>query len=268
MFGRLFLRLLSLGTLTFLALPLVVIIAASMTSSEYLSFPPKGLTLKWYVSVLSDATYVDSFVTSTILAVCATLMGLLIAVPAALAIARYDFPGRSFINAIFSAPMVLPYLVLGSALLQYTGYLGFSQTFSALLVGHVLIVTPFILKSLSGILTYEHIALERAAADLGASPWVTLRTVTLPLLRPGMITGSILGFITSWINVELSMFNTTAALNTIPVQLFNYVQYSVDPSIAAVSAITIFISVIVITVLDLTFGLDIFSNRQHSVRNR
>lgn len=267
MINRIVLRLFGIGILTFLALPLIVIIGSSMTSTDFLSFPPQGLTLKWYASVLSDATYVDSFITSTVLAMCATAIGLLIAVPASLAIARYDFPGRGFINAIFSAPMVLPYLVLGSALLQYTGYLGFSQTFGALLVGHVLIVTPFILKSLSGILTQEHMALERAAADLGASPWDTLRTVTLPLLKPGMITGSILGSITSWINVELSMFNTTAVLNTIPVQLFNYVQYSVDPSIAAVSAITIFISIIVITLLDLTIGLDIFSSRQHSDRN-
>lgn len=268
MLNKFLLRLFGIAILMFLALPLVVIIASSMTTSDFLSFPPKGLTLKWYLAVLSDATYVDSFITSTILAVCATAIGLVIAIPASLAIARYDFPGRGFINAVFSAPMVLPYLVLGSALLQYTGYLGFSQTFSALLVGHVLIVTPFIMKSLSGILTRDHLALERAAADLGASPWDTLRTVTLPLMKPGMITGSILGFITSWINVELSMFNTTAALNTIPVQLFNYVQYSVDPSIAAVSAITIFISIIVIAVLDLTIGLDIFSNRQQSDRNQ
>jgi putative spermidine/putrescine transport system permease protein len=267
MFKGLLLRLFGLCALGFLAVPLLVIIAASMTASEYLSFPPQGWTLKWYVAVLSDATYVDSFIMSTILAVCATVIGLMIAIPGSLAIARYDFPGKGTISAIFAAPMVLPYLVLGSALLQYTGYLGFSQTFSALLVGHVLIVTPFIMKSLSGVLTRDHLALERAAADLGARPWDTFRTVTLPLMKPGLITGSILGFITSWINVELSMFNTTAVLNTIPVQLFNYVQYSVDPSIAAVSAITIFISVIVITLLDITIGLDIFSSRQHRDRN-
>jgi putative spermidine/putrescine transport system permease protein len=262
MLRHLAIRVVAVLCLGFLALPLFVIIASSMTTTEYLMFPPEGLTLKWYGAVLSDATYVDSFLTSTWLAVCATAIGVAIAVPASLAMARYRFPGKAALNAIFSAPMVLPYLVLGSALLQYTGYLGFSQTFSALLVGHVLIVTPFVMKSLSGLFTQEHLALERASADLGATPWVTFRTVTLPLMKPGLISGSIFGFITSWINVELSMFNTTAVLNTIPVQLFNYVQYSVDPSIAAVSAFTIFISVIVITLLDIFIGLDIFSSKQ------
>jgi putative spermidine/putrescine transport system permease protein len=267
MFKGLAIRLFGLVILGFLIMPLIVIVAASLTTTSYLSFPPQGLTFKWYASVLSNAAYLDSFLTSTLLALSATAIGILIGIPSCLAIARYDFPGKTFITAVFAAPMVLPYLVLGSALLQYTGYLGFSQTFFALLVGHVIIVTPFVMKSLSSVLTYEYIELERASADLGASQWVSFWTITLPLMRPGLITGSLLGFITSWINVELSMFNTTAVLNTIPVQLFNYVQYSVDPSIAAVSSITILISVIVITLLDITIGLDIFSSRQRRDRN-
>lgn len=262
MIARFFIRLISWLCLAFLLLPLVVIIGSSLTSASYLTFPPQGLTLKWYMAVLSDATYVDSFVTSTLLAASATAIGLAIAIPSSIAIARYDFPGRSVLAALFMSPLVLPYLVLGSALLQFTGYLGFSQTFLALLTGHVVIVTPFIIKSIFGLMTREHILLEQASADLGAPPWLTFRIITLPLIKSGIITGSMFGFITSWINVELSMFNTTAALNTIPVQLFNYVQYSVDPTIAAVSAITIFISVIVITVLDITIGLDVFSDKK------
>ncbi len=259
---RLTIRVISWLCLAFLLLPLVVIIGSSLTSTSYLTFPPQNPTFKWYLAVLSDTTYVDSFITSTILAACSTAASIAIAIPSALAVARYSFPGRNFLTALFMSPLVLPYLVLGSALLQFTGYLGFSQTFMALLVGHIVIVTPFIIKSVAGLLSREHILLEQASADLGAPPWLTFRKITLPLIKPGVITGSMFGFITSWINVELSMFNTTATLNTIPVQLFNYVQYSVDPTIAAVSAITIFISIIVITVLDLTIGLDIFSDKK------
>ncbi|NYT37231.1 ABC transporter permease [Allopusillimonas soli] len=264
MFMRLLTRAVALACLLFLTLPLAVLIGASLTSTSYLRFPPEGVTLRWYTTVLTDQTYVHSFALSTILAASATAVALALAIPAALALARYDFPGKAAIASLLSAPMVLPYLVLGSALLQFTGYLGFAQTFAALLVGHVLIVTPFILKSLSGVLTRAHMELERASADLGATPWETFRLVTLPMMKPGLVSGTIFGFITSWINVELSMFNTTAVLNTIPVQLFNYVQYSVDPSIAAVSAITIFISILVIIVLDLVVGLDVFSDKQRS----
>jgi putative spermidine/putrescine transport system permease protein len=266
MIARLTVTTVSLVCLAFLILPLAVIIGSSLTSASYLTFPPQGLTLKWYVAVLTQPTYLGAFLTSTLLAICATAIGAAIALATALALARHDFPGKNMLAGLFSAPLVLPYLVLGSALLQFTGYLGFAQTFWALLVGHVVIVTPFILKPIAGLLTRDHIALEHAAADLGASPWTTFTTITLPLLKPGLATGSIFGFITSWINVELSIFNTTGALNTIPVQLFNYVQYSVDPTIAAVSAITILISVIVIVFLDMTIGLDVLSDGKGSTK--
>ncbi|MGP1613639.1 MAG: ABC transporter permease [Pollutimonas bauzanensis] len=267
MLARSTIRAIALVCLAFLLLPLVVIIGASLTTASYLSFPPQGLTFKWYGAVLADPTYVRSFLVSTVLAACATAAGIAIAIPSALALARHDFPGKHILAALFASPLVLPYLVLGSALLQFTGYLGFSQTFMALLVGHIVSVTPFILKSVSSVLTRDHVVLEQASADLGASPWTTFCRITLPLLKPGIITGAIFGFITSWINVELSIFNTTGALNTIPVQLFNYVQYSVDPGIAAVSAITIFISVVVITLLDMTIGLDVFSDTKNNRQN-
>ncbi|TAL85484.1 MAG: ABC transporter permease subunit [Candidimonas sp.] len=265
MAARLTIKALSLMCLIFLIMPLLVIIGSSLTTASYLTFPPDGITFKWYGAVLMQPIYVNSFLISTLLAACATAIGIAIAIPIALAIARYDFPGKKILAALFSSPLVLPYLVLGSALLQFTGYLGFAQTFMALLVGHVVIVTPFILKSISSLLTREHIVLEQASADLGAPPWVTFYKITFPLLKSGLVTGSIFGFITSWINVELSIFNTTGSLSTIPVQLFNYVQYSVDPSIAAVSAITIFISVIVITLLDITIGLDVFSSKKSNL---
>lgn len=260
MSGRLFIRIVSLACLLFLLLPLVVIIGASLTHASYLSFPPQGFTVKWYGRVLGDTAYVRAFATSTALAACATLGAAAMAIPVALAMARHDFPGKQALAAIFAAPLVLPYLVLGSALLQFTGALGFSQTFAALLVGHVVIVAPFVLRSVAGMLSADHLLLERAAADLGASPWATLWTVTLPVIKPGLVTGMIFGLITSWINVELSMFNTTAVLSTIPVRLFNDVQYSVNPTIAAVSAITILISVVIIVSLDMTVGLDVFSD--------
>lgn len=260
MLTRIIITVIACTALAFLLTPLVILLGASLTATDYLSFPPQGWTLKWYRLVLTDPSYANSFVMSTILAATSTAISILIAVPSSLALARHDFPGRQFLAALFSSPLVLPYLVLGSALFQFTGYLGFSQTFPALLVGHVVIVTPFVMKSLGSLITPEHLEFERASADLGASPMQTLWRITLPLLRPGLVTGAIFAFITSWINVELSMFNTTGALNTIPVQLFNYVQYSVDPAIAAVSAITILVAAIILILLDMFIGLNLLSD--------
>ncbi len=98
--------------------------------------------------------------------------------------------------------------------------------------------------------------------DLGAGPFTTFFLVVLPQIRGGLVSGAILAFISSWINVELSIFSTTAELTTIPVKLFNYVQYTVDPTIAAVSAVTIFVAALSIVLLDLLVGLDVLAERR------
>jgi putative spermidine/putrescine transport system permease protein len=256
------LRAVSALVMAFLMLPLVVIVGSSLTASQFLSFPPQGYTLAWYAKVLDDPSYVAAFTTSTALASAATLVAILLAVPAALAIARFEFPGKRALAALLTSPLVLPHVVLGAALLQYCAALGFMRTFWALLVGHVVIVTPFVLRSVLALLTPEQRVQEEASSDLGARPLSTFFHVTLPQIRSGVVSGAIFAFISSWINVELSIFNTTAGLNTIPVKLFNYVQYTIDPSIAAISAVTILVAAVAIVVLDLTIGLDILRRRR------
>jgi putative spermidine/putrescine transport system permease protein len=256
------LRVVSLATLAYLVLPLVVIVGSSLTTSSFLAFPPEGVTLTWYANMLGDPSYVAAFGTSTLLAAAATAAAVILAVPAALAIARFTFPGKAALTALLMSSLVLPYVVLGAALLQYCAAIGIMRSFTALFIGHVVIVTPFVLRSVLPQLTPDQRALEEASADLGAGPVTTFFLVVLPQIRSGIISGAIFAFISSWINVELSIFNTTAELTTIPVKLFNYVQYTIDPTIAAVSSITIIVAAIVIVILDLTVGLDVLSERR------
>lgn len=260
MISRTLIRLVAWAALVYLTLPLVVIMGASLTTTSYLAFPPQGLTLEWYRRLFDDPTYVASFATSTVLALAATAAAIALAVPAALAFARYEFPGKSTLSAILMSPLVLPHIVLGAALLQFGAYFGLTRSFLALLIGHTVIITPFVLRSVMALMTPEQRSLEEASADLGAGPFATFFLVVLPQIRPGIVTGAIFAFISSWINVELSIFNTTAELNTIPVKLFNYVQYTIDPTIAAVSAATILAAVVAIVILDLTVGLDMLSD--------
>lgn len=259
--ARLLLRLVAWATLAYLLLPLLVILGASLTASPYLTFPPQGWTLDWYRQMLADPSYRAAFATSSQLALAATVLAVLLSVPAALAIARYRFPGRQAASALLMSPLVLPHIVLGAALLQFGGYFGLVRSFPALLIGHTVIVAPFVLRAVLTLLTPEQRALEEASYDLGASPWSTFWRVVLPQIRPGIVTGSIFAFISSWINVELSVFNTSTALNTIPVKLFNYVQYTIDPLIAAVSGATIVAAVLAILVLDF-IGLDLLPDRK------
>ncbi len=254
-------RMIALTTLAYLVLPLVVVIGVSLTETKFLVFPPKGLTLSWYRVILEDPTYVRSFLVSAILAALATLAAIVVALPAAIAMARYSFRGKAALSALLLSPLVLPHIVIGAALLQYGASIGLVRNFPALLVGHLVIVTPFVLRTLMPLFSPEQLSLEEASRDLGASAWATFFLVTLPQIRAGLVSGAIFAFITSFINVELSIFNTTSTLNTIPVQLFNYVQYSVDPSIAAVSSLTILAAAIAIILIDWLIGLDFLSGR-------
>ncbi len=262
MIAHMLIRIVSWTLLAYLVLPLVVILGASLTTTPFLAFPPEGMTLDWYRKMMADASYMSSFATSTLLAGAATILAVVMTVPAALALARFSFPGKATVSAVLMSPLVLPHIVLGAALLQFGAYFGLTRSFLALLVGHTVIVAPFVLRSAFALLTPEQRALEEASSDLGARPWTTFFLVTLPQIRPGIVAGSIFAFISSFINVELSIFNTTAEMNTIPVQLFNYVQYTIDPTIAAVSGATIIAAVIAIVVLDLTIGLDMLSERE------
>jgi putative spermidine/putrescine transport system permease protein len=262
MIASAWLRIIAWLTLAYLTLPLAVIIGSSFTSSSFLAFPPQGLTLAWYAKIFDDPSYISAFKTSTALAAIATLAAVLLAVPAARAIAHYEFRGKSALESLLMSPLILPHLVLGVALLQYCAALGIVRTFASLLVGHVVIVTPFVLRAVLPQLTSEQLALEDASMDLGAGPLSTFFLVTLPQIKSGIVSGAIFAFISSWINVELSIFNTTAELTTVPVKLFNYVQYTIDPAIAAVSSVTIIAAIVVIILLDLILGLSVLSERK------
>ena len=255
------LRLISYAALAYLVLPLAVIVGSSLTTTSFLAFPPQGVTLAWYGKMLGDPSYVSAFATSTVLAAAATLIAVLLAVPAALAIARHAFLGKQVFSAMLMSPLILPHVVIGAAMLQYGAAIGLTRSFNALLVGHIVIIMPFVLRAVLPQLAEEQKSLEEASADLGAGPVTTFFLVTLPQIRSGIVSGAIFAFISSWINVELSIFNTTADLTTIPVKLFNYVQYTIDPTIAAVSSITILVAAVVIVVLALTLGLDVLSER-------
>jgi len=177
-------------------------------------------------------------------------------VPAALVLAHAHFRGQRALGALFLSPLILPPIVIGAAVLQYASALGFARTYGALLIGHAVIVIPYIVRTTLASLSGFDASLEDAARDLGASGPAAFFRVTLPVIKPGIIAGALFAVIISWINVELSIFNTTADLMTIPVKLFNYIQYSVDPMIAAVSAATIYVAVIVVVALDLMVGID------------
>lgn len=260
--GPLLISIIAWAVLIYLVLPLAVVIAISFTTTEYLAFPPVGFTLRWYQRFLADPSYVDAILLSARLAFGSTLIGFVLGVPAALVLKRGRLPGAQMLGNLFLSPLILPAIIIGVGVLQISGALGFARSFEAMLVGHVVIILPYIVRTTLASLEGFDTSLEEAAQDLGASGLATFFLVTLPLIKPGIIAGCLFGLIMSWIDVEVSIFNTVIAQSPIPVKVFNYVQYSVDPMIAAVSAATIYIAFVLVLLLDRLVGLDKVTGQQ------
>lgn len=246
--------------ITYMMVPLAVIIATSFNESNRLAFPPQGFSLKWYTAFLSDPTYIDSILNSTQLALGATVIALVLGTAAALAMARGQFPGRSALLTLLMSPLVLPNIVIGAALLQFASMLGFARTFASLLAGHVILVLPYVVRLVLSSFSGLNRSLEEASQDLGASPFSTFFRITLPQIKPGIVSGGLFAFVVSWVNVELSIFNTSPQLSLLPVKILNYVEYTVDPLIAAVSASTIYVAIVMVLLIDAFIGIDKFAN--------
>jgi putative spermidine/putrescine transport system permease protein len=253
--------------LSFLALPLLVVILGGLTTDTVLRMPIPGFTLHWVREGLQDESWTAAVLTSTLLAALASLAATVLGTAAAIGLSRTRSWAAAFLREALMAPLMLPYIVLGAAILQVSAAAGFMQTFAALLPGHTVIVIPFVLQSTLPLLSAEQIILEDASADLGAGPFGTIWHITLPLIRPGILTGAIFAFIFSWTNVEMSMFQTTSELVTLPVKIYNYVQYQVDPLIAAISGLTIVIAAAGLLLIDISFGLAFVAKPAKNRRN-
>ncbi|WP_078379794.1 ABC transporter permease [Sutcliffiella halmapala] len=243
--------------LLFLAFPLLVLINVSFTELNYLSFPGEGFTLKWYRKLFEDASYIESSIYSFKLSGTATFCAILIGIPASYGLARNNFKGKGIVMNFISSPLLLPQIFLGLALLQFFYYfMNSPQNFLTLVFAHIVITLPYIVRtcvnSFIGISPY----IEEAGRDLGAGAWKTFFSVTLPLMKSSIIAAALFAFAVSWINVEVTIFLTSADQMALPVKMFNYVQYSIDPMIAAVSAMTIYLAFFLILIIDKLVGIE------------
>ena len=225
--------------LAVLQLPVIVVVLASVTETSYLTVPPKGFTLDWYVKVLDDRSYREAIAFSFLLAVAATALSLLCGTAAAYALIRRKVPGGDAIAAILMAPLVFPAVVIAVALLQFYTLTGVRGSFAAIAAAHMLITLPYVVRAVMTSLAGSDPALEEAARTLGANGWTAFRKVTLPLIKPGLVAGGIFSFIVSFDNVPVSVFLVSVRQTTLPVKIFAAVEHGIDPGIAAVSTLLI-----------------------------
>ena len=231
--------------LGFILLPLLLVTWLAFFRQEIPSFPPEGYSLKWFGAVLTNRSFVGGFVLSFQTGVAATLIGLALAVPASLAIARRRFYGRGFITALLLMPLIVPGVVLGTSIYVFqieteiaTGLPLLGST-SGLIAAHVLIVVPWAARLVTASLAGFDPAIEEAANNLGATPLTTFRRVTFPAIRPGIVAGALFGFVTSFGNLEMSLFLVGAGRTTLPIAILQYLEWKIDPTVAAVSVMQI-----------------------------
>ena len=246
---------LSIGVYVFLLAPLAVVVVASFNSADFLSFPPRGFSMRWYRALWESEVWGDSFRLSILLTAVVTPLALFMGTLAAYALVRYSFPGKGMIATLVMAPLVMPQIVLGIALLNYFSLLGLVGSMTGLILGHLVVTLPFTVRLVSISVHNLDPALERAAQNLGATPLQTFWRVTLPLLRPGIVAGAIFAAIISFGELAVTLLIAGARTTTLPLRIFNYTEYNFDPTINAVSTIFVVLALVLIVALDRLIGL-------------
>jgi len=241
---------------TFMLAPLVIVCLVAFTSENTLSLPWKGVSLRWFAAIFEHPDFVRSFWNSVILAALSATFAVILAIPAGMAIVRYEFPGRAFLNGLFLSPLIVPHLVLGVALLRLFTLIGGTGSFEWLLLAHVIVIMPYVMRLIIAALVGADRSAEQAAQSLGAGTWTTFRRVTLPMILPGVSGGWLLAFINSFDELTMSIFVTSPQTITLPVRMYMYATESIDPMMAAVSALMIFVTAVLMLVLDKIYGLE------------
>ena len=236
----------------FLLAPLGIVVVLSVSSGRYLSFPPPGFSLQWFAALSGNGELLSAAGRSAVLGVLVSLCALLVGVPAAFAVARGLVPGA--VAGLLSLPLLLPTLVIGLALLLVLQPAGLLATWPGLLLGHLSVVLPFVVRLMVTSFSALPADLEDAAATLGARPLAAFLHVTLPLAAPGALAAGALAFLLSFDETVISLFLVGPRLTTLPVVLFHYAENRADPLLAAWSVVLIALALSVVVVVDRLAG--------------
>ncbi len=235
--------------------PLAVVIATSFSASQFLVFPPRGLSLRWYAEVLSSPAYLQAAWTSAWIAVIVTALAVLVGTPAGIALARHHLRGATWWSALFLSPLVLPVVVLGIGLLAvFSKFLG-GPSYFAIVIGHWVICLPYVIRTVGAVAVGIDRYAEEAARLMGARWWERYLYVVLPQCRTGILAGAFLAFNISFDDAVVALFLRAPGIETLPLLIYGRLEFSPDPSVAAVSALLVGLTILFVVALERWFGL-------------
>lgn len=249
------LKLLALAGFLFLLAPVMIVLPVSFSGEAFMAFPPATWSTRWYTAIFANTRMIAAFQVSLGLAATVTALSLMIAFPAAFALTRARLPGADAMMSAFTAPLLLPTIVLGLAILIVFAGQGLLGTWRGLVIAHLVVTVPYALRVLSTALSTLPAAVEEAAATLGASAPVVFRRVTLPLAAPGVVATAALCFLVSFDEVVISLFMSGARITTLPVAMYQHVETRADPLVAALSVLLVAFTLGIVLVVERSVGL-------------
>ncbi len=260
--GRIALGIAAALVLVFLALPIVVIVTTSFGTNAFGSFPPASYTTHWYGQIFApDSQWPSAFALSLLVATITTVLSVALGMTAATALTRSELPLRSAVYGLVLAPMLIPQVVIALGLFLLFNRVSMLGSPLAIALGHTVLAAPVAVLILVATLRGVDERLEDAAASLGAGRITIARRITFPLAAPGVIAAAVFSFITSFDEFFIAEFLSTGTQRTLPVQIFNTLQYDVDPTITAVSALLIAVAVLALLLVGLARWLGAGSAR-------
>jgi putative spermidine/putrescine transport system permease protein len=236
--------------LAFLVLPILVIVPLSFSSGTFLTFPLPGFSLRWYEEFFTSAPWQLSLRNSLIVAAATTALATVLGTLASLGLARAGFPGKTLLMAVLISPMVVPLVIVAVGVYFFFAPLGLTSSLVGLALAHTALAVPFVVITVSATLQGLDPNQARAAASLGASPAVAFLRVTLPLILPGIVSGALFAFVTSFDEVVVALFVTGPAERTLPRQMFNGIRENISPVIAAAATLLIALSVALMATIE------------------
>lgn len=239
----------------FLFIPLLIIAVTAFGTENTIAFPIKGFTLDWFGKAVGSASFKNAFLLSLKVAAIATLLALLVGIPAAYALSRYSIRGRKFIKSFFLSPTIVPGIVVGYALFQFIVIKLRIPVFQGLLLGHFLVVLPYIIRVVGGALEQFDFSVEEVAWSLGCNKVQAFFKVVLPNISSGIISSFLLAFINSFNNIPVSMFLSGPGVTTLPTSLMSYVEMNYDPTVSAVSVMLMLATIGIMFIVEKTLGI-------------
>ena len=236
--------------LVFLVLPILVIIPLSFSDSSFLSYPMPGLSLRWYDNLIHSPEWIRAAKNSFIVAPLATVIATVLGTLAAVGLNKADFTGKGLLMAVLISPMVVPVVVVGVGVYLFFAQIGLADTYTGLILAHAALGAPFVVTTVSATLQGFNYNLVRASMSLGAGPLRTFFRITLPVIAPGLISGALFAFATSFDEVVITLFVAGPQQTTLPRQMFTGIKENISPTIAALATILIVFSTCLLLVLE------------------